>query len=424
MNSRHSRGEQEFRRGVCPFPWTSLLVDCDGSISFCCWHYPFAHINDVSENATDEIWNSKIAQDLRRRWNEGRLEGTPCGNCAGLNMFQHFPYPIQDMPAMPGDIYANVQLNIAEFTDGKTVLKSMPVEIQYVPSTLCNIHCIHCYQRPVRKDNNSYIKSKDLLNFYHRLGNRAAKNWFVGGEPLYIRQTFQLINEFSPEQRAASEAVFCTNGLLAKDKFQSIAGFRKYVFLISISSFRKETYEYIHHGASFEKLIENLEFLSQRKFEGMDISLIRQMVVMKSNFVDLMSISSAAKRYKFDEVWVKPVHGAYWKGDILKDENIFQLPHLLKNMPDWKDIIAKASQDVLDTDNKTTYNNLQYLNNQLSSSTVLSRLHSICNLFSWQLRVTIIKLMSLIPLNRRKKLMLTLNRLLARLRSRSSGETA
>jgi molybdenum cofactor biosynthesis enzyme MoaA len=380
------------------------MVNNDGGISFCCYHYPFANISNVSENAIAEIWNGEVAQDLRKRWNEGQLKGTPCSNCVGLKMFKQFGYPVENISAMSGDTFANVQLNINEFHEGKTVLKSLPVEIDYNPSVLCNIHCIHCFQPPIGKSNNTYIESKDLLKFYHCLGSRAVRNIFSGGEPLYLRQTYQLIAEFSPEHKAASEAIFFTNGILIKDKFQSIAGFRKYGFRISIASIIKDIYEYIHRGSSFEKLVENLEFLVQCKSEGMDISLTRVLVLMKSNFGDLDSIFDFAKTYRFDAIEVLPIHPAFEKGKILYNENVFSLPWLLEKIPSWPDILARASQNAAMADNKITYYNLEYIRNQLSSSVVTNRLRSLRNLFGWWLRATILKLLSASSSADRKRL--------------------
>jgi len=351
------------------------VINHTGEVSFCCWHPFFANIKNISGNAVDDIWNGKVAQDLRKRWNEGRLKGTPCGSCVHLIRYKKCEHPAKDVDVSDGDndTLLNARLNIDEFQKGKIVLNSMPVSIHYVPSVLCNIRCIHCFQRPIGKNNESYIESKALLHLYHSLGRQAIVNQFAGGEPLYFRQTYRLIDAFGPEQKAVSEAIFQTNGLLIKDKLQAIAGFRKYRFLISINSFRKETYEYIHNGASFNKLIENLEFLAKCKSEGMDISKVLIMILMKSNFIDLENLFEFAETYKFDEVWITPIHDAWEKGISLTRENIFKYPHLVEEIPGWKDILAKASQKALTGSYELTYDHLEYIATLLPFST--SKVH-------------------------------------------------
>lgn len=343
------------------------MVSHTGQVSFCCYHpwFPNINIKKISGNAVAEIWNGKVAQNLRKRWNEGKLEGTSCEKCVGLRRFKKYGHPAKDVCNGNNDTLSNARLNIDEFQQGKTVLNSLPVSIVYIPSVLCNISCIHCFQPPIGKNNESYIESKVLLNFYHALGSRAIVSLFSGGESLYLRQTFQLIDAFSPDQKAVSEAIFQTNGLLIKDKFQLIQGFKNYRFTISIPSFRKEICEYIQKGSSFEKLIENLKFLVKCKSEGMDISMTLYMVLMKSNFIDLENIFEFAETYKFDEIWVTPVHEPYGKDISLTSENIFKYPYLLGEIPGWKDILAKTSQRAELTGNKLTYSHLEYIKNQL-----------------------------------------------------------
>ena len=355
---------------VCSAPWTTLVVNHTGEVSFCCYHPWFANINIkiMSDNPMAEIWNGEIAQDLRKRWNEGRLEGSPCDKCVGLRRFQKFEHPAKDISDVfngNNDTLSNARLNINEFQRGKTILKSMPVEIVYIPSVLCNISCMHCFQ-PSMGRNKGYVESEILLNFYHALGSRAIVSLFSGGESLYLPQTFQLIDAFSLDQKSVSEAIFQTNGLLIKDKFQAIHGFKKYSFTISIPSIRAETSEYIQKGTTFKKLIENLEFLVKCKSEGMDISTTLYMVLMKTNFIDLENIFEFAKTYKFNDIWITPVHEPYGKDTSLISENIFLYPNLLEEIFEWKDILDKASQKALMAGYKQTYNHLEYITALLS----------------------------------------------------------
>ena len=231
------------------------MVHHTGQVAFCCYQpwFPDVNIKNMSKDFVSEIWNGKTAQDLRRRWNEGRLQGTACGDCIGLKRFKKFEHPAKDLSDGGNAYVSNANLNVDEFRQGKVILDSLPVSTVYISSVLCNINCIHCFQPPVGKHNESYLESKVLLNFYHALGNRAVVNLFSGGEPLFLRQTFDMLNEFEPGQKAASKVIIQTNGLLIKEKFPLLQGFKEYQFTISIPAFRKETCEYIQNGTTFEK---------------------------------------------------------------------------------------------------------------------------------------------------------------------------
>lgn len=393
---------------ICSLPWTTLVVDNNGDVFFCCYQFPFANINNISDskNAINEIWNGEAAQDLRRRWNEGRLEGTPCGRCEGLARFKKYEHIVKNISDLSNrtanPFFSNAKLNFDEFNKGEIILKSMPVEIVYIPSTLCNLDCIFCFQPPTEKV--SCLKTDSLLKFYKYLGSRAIRNVFSGGEPLYIRQTYRLLDEFSPAHKAASEAIFQTNGSLIKDKYKLIKDFKKCSFRISIAAFEKKRYEYLQKGASFEKLIDNLKFLAKLKSSGDNISLDLVMVLMKSNFIDLEGLFEFAETYKFGEVWVTPIHPAF--GGILFREDIFQFPHLLEKIPSWQDILEKTSQKAKMIKNKPTYYHLEYIRSQLPSSVMMGRYYSIRNLFLWKLKRVIVEgLIQWPPLSPVKKLL-------------------
>jgi len=393
---------------LCPFPWTSLLVNYDGGISFCCFHYPFAHISEVSAGSIDDIWNGKIARELRERWIEGNLEGTPCSNCFGLTINKRYGYPVDNVAALPPGRYAdNVNLNMKELMESRTVLKSMPVDVLYVSSVLCNIDCIHCCQPVISKKSCTYVDSKDLLKFYHHLGYLAVCNGFSGGEPLYLRQTYKILDEFPSEQKAASELILLTNAQLIKEKLARITGFRKYTFEISIASYIKKTYEYIHRGASYQKLIENLEFLMKCRKQGLDIYAIQIMVLMKSNFTDLENIFDYTAKYKMDELWILPVQSTYSRFRLLPDENIFLLPHLLNKIPSWQDILERTSEKSLQIGNRVTYNHIEYIRKCLPGSTKSNLLRSIRESIIWLVNASILHIF---PDSSARKRLLSLRR--------------
>ncbi len=207
-----------------------------------------------------------------------------------------------------------------------------------------------------------------------------------------MRQTYALINHFSLSHKAATEAFFETNGQLIKDKLDSIKGFGRYGFLISIASFRKEIYERIHKGASLDKLLKNLQFLDSLRDNGLHISIKRIMILMKSNFNDLQAIFQYNQVYKFDETWIMPIHPAYGRFSIVPKENIFDLPYLLEGVPHWQQILQQAIMEAELTGNKTIHNHLQYLQGQLSTSIIANRFHSIRNLLIWRLRETLLRI--------------------------------
>ena len=380
--------KEENKNYTCSRPWTSLIVNEKGELSFCCYHPPIANINELPECAFNETWNGKAAQQIRKRWSEGNLKGTPCGECEELQRFKKFDHPakfIKNLYNEKNSFFENAKLNLKEFNEGKVFLKSMPVEMTYVPSILCNINCIHCFQAPSRQKGEFCLLNPDaLIKFYNNFGARAIKNVFSGGESFLIKEVQKIIEKMSDEQKESSEVVMLTNAMLLKEKYDLIRGFRKKSFIISIDAFEQKRYEQIQQGANFGKLINALDFLNLKKQSRENIHMTLVMVLMKSNFIDLENVFDFAKTYKFDDIWIPPVGNLERR--VFLSESIFKLPDLLKQVPFWKKILNNAIQKAKKYGYQTTYYHLIYIKKLLPESFLKSYFRSMRSSFFWRLK--------------------------------------
>jgi len=70
-------------RVVCPYPFYSLAVNFDGSVSVCCADWSHATVvGNVRDNTLPAIWNGPAMQALRRLHLAGRRnENSACANC-------------------------------------------------------------------------------------------------------------------------------------------------------------------------------------------------------------------------------------------------------------------------------------------------------------------------------------------------------
>ncbi len=53
----HADHPKNMQHSVCPSPWTTLLINYDGGISFCCFHPAFANIRSCNQHSLEEVWN-------------------------------------------------------------------------------------------------------------------------------------------------------------------------------------------------------------------------------------------------------------------------------------------------------------------------------------------------------------------------------
>ena len=356
----------QHRPRSCATPWTTLVLNHEGTLSFCCYLKGLGNLYEMSDNALEEIWNGPIARDVRARWVEGRLEGLRCANCPGLHRFGEYPHHAvtkSDLFRGSSPAACNARLNLSEYVAGATRLQSKPLEIIYIPSVACNIRCIHCFQPPAGTC--SAIPREHLLRFYHQFGSRAIVHLMSGGEPLVIPTVQTLIEAMPAEHRAGSELVLQTNGQLLRDRLRCFDGFKKYHVRISIDGFDKQTYEYIHRGARFERLLEGIDALNQARSE-LNLSTSMVMILMRSNFHGLETLFDFADEHLFSDVWVTPVHAAFGKGNLLRHENIFEFSDLLDQMPEWPDILNRAIERSMLSGRPLACRHLEYIKDSLS----------------------------------------------------------
>jgi len=76
---------------------------------------------------------------------------------------------------------------------------------------------------------------------------------------------------------------------------------------LSIDAARKATYEINRRGATWERLLENLEFISQLRKEGQLRFVQMNMVVQRNNWRQVGQFIQMAERYGFDFVFLNPL---------------------------------------------------------------------------------------------------------------------
>ncbi len=303
------------------------------------------------------------SQELRRLLYEGNYSNTECANCKGIQRFKEYPHLSLTHGYLFNDnneYVKNANININEFINGVPILNSLPLEIVYVPGVLCNIKCIHCFQ-----PEKSEVKPESIINFYNQLGNKSIVNLVSGGDPFVMPQIKLLYATMTDLHRLSSEFFIQTNGLKIMSDFEKYKGFKSYHIKISINAYEKSVYERIHRGGNFEKIVKSMCYINeQRKFKRIKLSLV--MVLMRSNFYELKFLFDFAKKNDFDDVWITPVHGAYGRNDPLENENIFENPSLLNNIPDWLEILKQSIAESMISGYKNAFYNLLYIKKILS----------------------------------------------------------
>lgn len=87
IQSRGAFGQKVSDKRVCAYPFYSMAINADGSVSPCCvdWDRSLV-LGNLNEQSLKEVWNGSAMQALRRAMFEGRRKDNPtCATCGQIS---------------------------------------------------------------------------------------------------------------------------------------------------------------------------------------------------------------------------------------------------------------------------------------------------------------------------------------------------
>lgn len=206
---------------------------------------------------------------------------------------------------------------------------TMPLYAQIEPSDNCNLNCCMC---PVSKENRGH-KPGDLSydNFAKMIDAlpSALHIQIQGfGEPLLNKNIVEMVRY---SKSKGNRTTLVTNGqLLTKGMCEKLIGSGLDAIGISIDGAKKQTYESIRSGASFDRLISNITMLVKiRKASGSQMRIYLMFVMMNENFDELSNLVRMCSKLGLDGVRSQHVQLQYnVKGNRLR--SVFSGKHRKK----------------------------------------------------------------------------------------------
>jgi MoaA/NifB/PqqE/SkfB family radical SAM enzyme len=293
------------RSVLCHAPFTSVNFDQTGRANACC--YNRAHVLGVypRDNLKD-MWFGAAAEELRRYIREDSLEGG-CHMCRlqlDARNFAGFKGKFYDKYAPDPSRKANTFLK--RLLGSRTV--AMPKVMEFELENTCNLECIMCngyFSSAIRKNREKrppqaspYDRRfvEQLIDFMPHLEEMK----FLGGEPFMIGIYYDIWEEVTRVNPAVKIHI-TTNATTLNPRTKKLletmlsAGL-DVSLCVSIDSVKKETYEKIRVGASFEAVMENIAWLldyTRRKKSGARLSFaVCPMVVNRREMPDLVRFAN------------------------------------------------------------------------------------------------------------------------------------
>ena len=195
------------------------------------------------------------------------------------------------------------------YTQEKNILDNYPLEIFAEVANTCNIRCIMCCETGNKWKNVSppFLPISLVEKIQDSLDHAIMFHAFGYGEPLCNKDFIKLIQYVKDKNLFLD---FFTNAvLLDANKSSNIISNGVNCIYVSINGATKNTYEKIHCGASFNKIVENLIKLNEikKEFKSHIPELKINMIAMNSNFEEIPEIVKLAKKVGITAIEIKPL---------------------------------------------------------------------------------------------------------------------
>ena len=309
--------ENKVKDKFCRYPFWHMEIDPLGNVSCCCPDFTDFYFfgNIFEEDNFKNIWNGE-------KWNNFR-KNILCGDYSNCKL--EMCYGLDD----------------TQFVGIKRIPKKTLPTPKYVTLSLdssCNVKCIFC------RDNKCYVDKElrqQLINKIEKFFIPMLKHTNIvvlngAGEVFASKFCKTLIEKVTEKYPKIKFDIF-TNGLLCNEKILKIFNLlnRLNAVTVSLHATTEKTYNSIIQGSDFNKVIKNIEYLSQMKKDKKIEILALTFVVTSLNYQELPAFVELAAKYNaYPNIWpVRP----YNECDFC--HNIDKYDITKKNHPKHKDFL-------------------------------------------------------------------------------------
>lgn len=288
-----------------PFEWFEVTnLNGRGEAYLCCPSWLDTPIGNLKDQSAEEIWNGKKAQEIRHSILDGSFKYCNRSRCPFL---QTISGPVEKVQDVKDENFKEV------IEKNLTILSYGPKKINCSYDQSCNISCPSCRTEIIIESKNK----QQIMKIQNKIQNEALKDadflYITGsgdpfGSPFFRKWLQTMKKEDMPNLK---DIHLHTNGLLwtpkmwgtiSKDIQELITSTE-----ISIDAATSETYSINRRGGIYEKLLENLEFISTLRKNGPLKFVTISMVVQENNFREMPDFVRLGKHFNFDTVYFSKI---------------------------------------------------------------------------------------------------------------------
>ena len=289
-------------KNKCPRPFDTVLIDKQGSCYAC-------------------ECTSWLPQSI------GNLQIKSLTDIIGSDTHQHLQSSITD------GTYRYCNEHQCSYINSGAVLHGQPDRIQHLRLAIddsCNLRCPSCRKGMIfHKEGSAYnlgIRLADRINeWLYNYEHPIQVHMGSDGDP-FASHVYRHFMEQTPERDNIKYSIL-TNGLMFKEFHNTVPHIIDNLqeLGVSIDGATKDTYEKMRLGGRWEKINENLEYISELK-DKHGFRFIMHFVVQKNNYHEMEDIVMLGEKYNADRVWFSRIQDWNTWGNF-SEHNIFSVQH-------------------------------------------------------------------------------------------------
>jgi len=290
----------------CLAPFTRLELTKSGVLPCCASWIKMGPLGSVLENDLLEIWNNERFQYLREKmYNNEYLETCSDKNCPIILSGEMI-----DLDSIDRNAYYVTDQLVDDIKNKRAILSVPPARITLSDSGACNLKCIMCGSGRNYQNEDTRVAKRTMEEVKKILPNLKEIRLTGDGDPFFRQDTREFLETFEPAKYPDLEFIILTNGQMLNHRmWDKIKHNNIKEIWVSVDAATKETYEKIRVGGNWERLLTNLEMISNLRAQGIIKFFEINMTVMRSNYKEVIDFVRLAKKLKCDQVALQRFYG-------------------------------------------------------------------------------------------------------------------
>jgi molybdenum cofactor biosynthesis enzyme MoaA len=278
-------------KNYCAMPFNHVNVGNNGDYQICCVHsVPAEHKQNINQTGVDEWMQNPYLKQVRSAF-ERDEQHSGCHRC-----WQQEDAGTQSVRQVQAKEYKII---------GAKPLQSKILHIEVAVGNLCNLSCVMCneYNSSVILSENRQLgiavldqreftwSESAFKNLQQILDYRPRVIHLRGGEPLYNKRIFELLDSFPVEHAKNTLLHLSTNATTWSDTWQQVLSkFKSVRMMLSVDAVGSLS-EYIRYPSKFTQVEHNIQQIAQCK----NINPIIHATVQNLNIMHIGNLIQWAK---------------------------------------------------------------------------------------------------------------------------------